>query len=81
MSPGAPSVFSGAMASTITRKVKYIDVLADAVFEVLTFQFNGGEAQQVGPETVTYPSLFTIREVASFKLDSGTILVYFSQGK
>jgi hypothetical protein len=66
-------VFSGAMANPVTRYATEIEVIADAAFTVLEFQFDGGETEQVGPATIaSYPALFKLEAVKSFKLASDT---------
>jgi hypothetical protein len=81
-SRGAPSVFSGAMANPVTRYATEIEVIADAAFTVLEFQFDGGETEQVGPATIaSYPALFKLEAVKSFKLASGSIIAYFGHSK
>lgn len=71
------------MATPITRYATKIKILTDAVFATLAFQFDGGEAQQVAPNSVTYPAAPSVElvEVKSFKLTSGTIMVYFGHAK
>lgn len=83
MSPGAVGIFSGAMATAITRYVTKIKILEDAVFTTLTFKFDAGETQQVNPNTVTYlaGSSITLREVKTFRLASGSIMVHFGHAK
>ena len=71
------------MATPVTRYATKIKILSDAVFATLTFQFDGGETQQVNPNTVTYLAASSIElvEVKSFKLTSGSIMVYFGHPK
>jgi hypothetical protein len=79
---GPTSVFSGAMASPITRFARDIEILSDAVFTVLDFQFDGGESQQVAPNTVTYPAnRYKLYEVKRLQLASGIILVHWAAPK
>lgn len=82
-SKGSCSIFTGAMSATIARYATRIKILEDATFENLTFQFDGGEAQQASPEVVTYLAAASIEleEVKSFKLDTGSIMVWFGHAK
>lgn len=76
---GQTSAFSGAMASPITKLVRSIQVVVAAQFTVLQFQFPTGESQEADPTTVTFPVGFlTLKEVKSFQLASGSILVHFA---
>lgn len=79
---GPTSLFTGAMASPIKRRVKTIEILADATFTVLEFMWDGGEALQAAPTAITYPvgAFADLDNVKRFQLLTGTILVTFYAG-
>jgi hypothetical protein len=60
-----------------------LKVVEDAVFSVLTMQFPATPATTgaADPVTMNYPALIELRDVASFKLASGSIQVIYAQGK
>lgn len=79
---GPVEFWKGAMAAVITRKTKVIIVMETAVFTTLTMQFPATPATTgaVNPSTLTFPALAEIRDVASFRLLSGSIQTIYSQG-
>lgn len=83
MSPGAVGIFKGAMATPITRYCSKIKILSDSTFDILEFKFDAGEAQQSGPETVTYLAAASIdlREIKRFQLSAGEIMAFFNAPK
>lgn len=79
---GRTGVFKGAMATAITNLCD-IEIIADAVFTTLVFRFPTGEAQEVDAATAnTYLALggVKLKQVKTFRLASGTLLVHFHYG-
>lgn len=74
---GPIAAFSGAMGATCSRPATCIEVVENAVFGVLTLEFPTVQAGQAAMTAPTYPALFKILNVKSFKLNSGSILVSF----
>lgn len=82
-SDGACDIFTGAMATAVTRYATKIKILADATFTTLTFKFPGGEVQAANPNAITYLAASSIEllDVKTFKLLTGSIMVYFGHAK
>jgi hypothetical protein len=78
---GPTDIFTGAMASVITRRVKRIQVMVACTFTTLTFMYPSGEAQATSATAPTYPPLAEIRDVKTFRLATGTVLVTFYADK
>lgn len=80
---GPVEFWDGPMAAVVTRKVKLIKVVETATFTTLTMQFPATPATTgaANPNALTYPSLAEIRDVASFRLLTGSIHVIYSQGQ
>lgn len=79
---GPVEFWDNTMPATVTRKTKVLKVLADATFSVLTFQFPATPATTgaVAPTTVTFPMLFEIEDVASFRLATGKVQAIYAFG-
>lgn len=80
---GPTEFFTGPMSAVITRKVKMIKIVADAIFTTLTMQFPGTPTVGngvVNPNTLTFTSnsSYWIEDVASFRLLSGSIQVIYA---
>jgi hypothetical protein len=75
---GPTDVFTGPMATAITRRVKSMKVITNVTFTSLSFIFTSGEAQAVNPATsITYPALFEFENIKSFRLLTGSAIVVF----
>jgi hypothetical protein len=74
---GPMDVFSGAMATAITRNIKKIEVIEDATFTTLDFMFPSGEAQAADPTDPTYPALTKLFDIKQFRLATGMVLATF----
>lgn len=79
---GPVEFWDGPMAAVVTRKVKLLKVLEDATFTSLTMQFPATPATTgaANPSAIAFPALAEIRDVASFRLLTGSIQVIYSQG-
>lgn len=79
---GPTEFFTGPMGSVITKKVKMIKIVADAIFTTLTMQFPGVTVGNgiVNPSTLTFlaAARYEIEDVASFRLLSGSIQVIYA---
>lgn len=79
---GPTELFSGPMASAITRLTKEIRVLGAATFTTLNFQFPAGTptlpVNPTDPSTVTFPAGTQIGYVKSFQLLTGSIQVIYN---
>jgi len=79
---GLNEFFTGPMSSVITRKVKRIKIVSDAVFTTLTMQFPAGTVGNgaVNPSTLTFlaSAPYILEDVASFRLLSGSIEVVYA---
>jgi len=82
---GPVEFFSGAMGTVITRKVKRIMIISDAVFTTLTFQFpqSPASAGAVAATTLTFPvgMSYPLTYIASFRLASGAIEVIYEHNR
>jgi hypothetical protein len=78
---GPSDVFTGPMATVITRRVKHIFVITASVFANLTWMFVSSETQAVNANGPTYPPLFRMYNIKSFQLTSGSVLVVFYADK
>lgn len=80
---GPVEFWDGPMGAVVTRKVKLLKVVEEATFTSLTMQFPAtpATAGAANPSTMTFPALAEIRDVASFRLLTGSIQVIYSQGK
>lgn len=81
---GPNETFANAMANTVTRKAKTIQILDAAKFATLTYMYQvpGGEADAapdaIDPATVaSYPVGTELRFVSTFKLSQGVIKVVY----
>jgi hypothetical protein len=76
---GPVEFFSGAMAAASTRKAKVIKCLEAVTFSTLVMQFPAGpaDASAVAPTAVTFPPLFDLRDVKSFRLATGSVEVVY----
>lgn len=79
---GPVEFWDGPMGAVVTRKTKVIKVMEEATFTTLTMQFPATPATSgaANPNALTYPALAEIRDVASFRLLTGSIQVIYSQG-
>lgn len=79
---GTTEFFTGPMSTAITRKVKMIRIISDAVFTTLTMQWPEGTSGNgtVAGSTLTFlaAARYEIEDVAVFKLLSGSIQVIYS---
>jgi hypothetical protein len=80
---GPTEFWDGAMSAVVTRKTKVIKVIEDAAFTTLTMQFPATPATTgaANPNALSFPALAEIRDVASFRLASGSIQVIYAAGK
>jgi len=71
--------FDGAMGAVVTRKVKVIRVVEDAVFATLTMQFpkTPPTSGAAAASALSFPATFEIWDVAAFQLTSGSIQVIY----
>jgi hypothetical protein len=74
---GPTDVFTGPMATAITRRVKCMKFITNATFTTLTFMFTSGESQAVAPTGPTYPALFELGDIKTFRLLTGSAVVTF----
>lgn len=76
---GPTEFFDGAMAAVITRKVKVIHIIEDAVFTTLTMQWpqTPASAGAAVATSLSFPGYFQLWDVASFRLLSGSIQVVY----
>lgn len=79
---GPVEFWNGPMGAVVVRKTKVINVLADATFTTLTMQFSAtpATAGAANPSALTFPALAEIRDVASFRLLTGSIQTIYAQG-
>ena len=77
---GPVEFFDGAMAAVVTRKVKVIIVVEQAAFTTLTLQFPATPPTTgaANPNALSFSPLAEIRDVASFRLASGSIQVIYA---
>ena len=80
MALGPTEYFTGAMNAVITRDVKEIRCITAVTFTTLTMQFVAGTTSPapVNPNTLTFPALWIIGYVASFRLLTGSIQVIYN---
>jgi hypothetical protein len=80
---GPTGVFTGAMATPITRFCDLEIVSATVVFTILEFKFPSTETQEVDAATVTWPNSmrFKLRQVSRFQVSSGSVLAHFHYPK
>jgi hypothetical protein len=80
---GPTEFWDGAMAAVVTRKTKVIKVVEQATFTTLTMQFPATPATTgaANPNALTYPAQAEIRDVASFRLATGSIQAIYAQGE
>jgi len=74
---GPIAAFDGAMSAACTRKATCIEVVETAVFTTLELEFEAEETDQDALTALSYPPLFRLLNVKSFRLASGSILVAF----
>lgn len=77
---GPTEFWDGPMGAVVARKTKLIKVVETATFTTLTMQFPAtpATAGAADPNALTYPALAEIRDVASFRLLTGSIQAIYN---
>jgi hypothetical protein len=74
---GPTDVFTGPMASAVTRRVKSMKFITASTFTSISFMFTSGEALAASATAPTYPAILEIENIKSFRLLTGSAIVVF----